>query len=189
MNVDRKGFVSSAVMALFLFPIPQNRLLGKNMLISHYMEKEFITAQKKAELEIELADRKGTLRTEIGERVATARAHGDLSENAEYHTARAEQGKNESRIIEIEHILKHSEIVKRSDSGKVELGATVVVKKDGDADTKTFMIVSDTEADIGQNKISTSSPMGSMMVGKSANDTFTITTPRGEVSYIIISIQ
>jgi transcription elongation factor GreA len=189
MNVDRKGFVSSAVMALFLFPIPQNRLLGKNMLISHYMEKEFITAQKKAELEIELADRKGTLRTEIGERVATARAHGDLSENAEYHTARAEQGKNESRIIEIEHILKHSEIVKRSDSGKVELGATVVVKKDGDADTKTFMIVSDTEADIGQNKISTSSPMGSMMVGKSANDTFVITTPRGDVSYIIISIQ
>ena len=153
------------------------------------MEKELITAQKKIELEAELVERKGVLRTEIGERVATARAHGDLSENAEYHAAREKKRKNESRIMEIEHILKYSEIVTRSGSGKVELGATVVIKKDGDTDTKTFMIVSDTEADIGQNKISTSSPMGSMMVGKSANDTFTITTPRGEVSYIIISIE
>lgn len=153
------------------------------------MEKEFITSQKKIELEAELAERKSSIRTEIGDRVATARAHGDLSENAEYHTARAEQGKNESRIMEIEHILKHAEIVKRSDSGNVELGATVVVKKDGDADTKTFMIVSDTEADIGQNKISTSSPMGSMMLGKTVNDTFVITTPRGEVTYTILGIS
>lgn len=153
------------------------------------MTKELITSQKKAELEAELVDRKGTLRTEIGERVSTARAHGDLSENAEYHAARAEQGKNEARIMEIEHILKHSGLVTRSDSGKVELGATVVVRKDGDTDTRAFMIVSDTEADISQNKISTSSPMGSMMVGKSVKDTFIITTPRGEVSYTIISIE
>jgi transcription elongation factor GreA len=164
-------------------------LLKRLIVIDTHMEKELITAQKKIELEAELVERKGVLRTEIGERVATARAHGDLSENAEYHAARAEQGKNESRIMEIEHILKYSEIVTRSGSGKVELGATVVIKKDGDTDTKTFMIVSDTEADISQNKISTSSPMGSMMVGKSASDTFTITTPRGEVSYTIISIE
>lgn len=153
------------------------------------MQKELITEQKKAELESELIERKAVLRAEIGERVATARAHGDLSENAEYHAARAEQGKNEARIMEIESILKHSGIVTRSNSGNVELGATVVIKKEGDAETKTFMIVSDTEADISQNKISTSSPMGSVMIGKKAGDTFMFTTPRGEVTYQIITVE
>jgi transcription elongation factor GreA len=153
------------------------------------MEKEFITQDKKTQLENELFERKTTIRDQIGERVATARALGDLSENAEYHAARSEQGKNESRIMEIESILKRAEIITRSTSGKVELGATVIIKKDGDTDTKTFMIVSDTEADISQNKISTSSPMGSAMVGKSTGNTFEITTPRGDVSYTIISIS
>ncbi len=153
------------------------------------MEKEFITQDKKTQLETELFERKTTIRDQSGERVATARALGDLSENAEYHAARGEQGKNESRIMEIESILKRAEIIVRSTSGHVELGATVIIRKDGDTDTKTFMIVSDTEADISQNKISTSSPMGSVMVGKSINDIFQITTPRGEVSYTIVSIQ
>lgn len=152
------------------------------------MEKEFITLEKKTELEAELFERKTTLRDAIGERVATARALGDLSENAEYHAARGEQGKNESRIMEIEDILKRAEIITRSNSGNAELGATVVVKKQGDTETKTFMIVSDAEADIMQNKISTSSPMGSVMVGKTTGDSFTVATPRGEITYMIESI-
>jgi transcription elongation factor GreA len=153
------------------------------------MEKEFITESKKTALETELMERKTTLRDQIGERVATARALGDLSENAEYHAARNEQGKNESRIMEIESILKRVEIITRSTSGKVELGATVRVQKENDSTEKTFMIVSDTEADISQNKISTSSPMGSVMVGKSTGDAFVITTPRGDVAYTILSID
>lgn len=153
------------------------------------MEKEFITLTKKQELEAELFERKTTLRDAIGERVATARALGDLSENAEYHAARNEQGKNESRIMEIEDILKRAEIIQRTDSGIVELGATVVVKKQGDETEKTFMIVSETEADIAQGKISTSSPMGSAMFGKKVGEDFSMTTPRGEVCYTIISIQ
>src|SRR5574343_372865 len=132
------------------------------------MEKYQVTAEKKKELEEELVHRKLTLRPEIGERVATARAHGDLSENAEYHAARSEQSKNESRIIELEEILKRATVIERSGSTSVELGATVVVRKVDDGGEKTYMIVSDTEADIEQNKISTSSPMGSAMVGKSA---------------------
>ena len=153
------------------------------------MEKEFITLTKKQELEAELFERKTTLRDAIGERVATARALGDLSENAEYHAARNEQGKNESRIMEIEDILKRAEIIQRTDSGIVELGATVVVKKQGDETEKTFMVVSETEADIAQGKISTSSPMGSAMVGKKVGEDFSMITPRGEVCYTIISIQ
>lgn len=152
------------------------------------MEKEFITLEKKKELETELLERKTTIRDAIGERVATARALGDLSENAEYHAARGEQGENESRIMEIESVLKRAEIIERSFSGKVELGATVVVQKDGDTETKTFMIVSDAEADITQNKVSTSSPMGSVMVNKGVGEKFTVTTPRGSVNYIIKSI-
>lgn len=153
------------------------------------MEKEFITLEKKKELEIELFERKTTMRDAIGERVSTARALGDLSENAEYHAARGEQGENESRIMEIESILKRAEIIQRSFSGKVELGATVVVQKKGDNQEKAFMIVSETEADIAQGKISTVSPIGSAMFGKKEGEEFSMTTPRGEVVYIIKSIQ
>ncbi len=152
------------------------------------MEKEFITEAKKTELEAELMERKTTMRDQIGERVATARALGDLSENAEYHAARGEQGKNESRIMELEDLLKRAEIIKRSGSEIVELGATVIVKKIDDTSEKTFMIVSDTEADITQGKISTSSPMGSAMMHKKIGDNFEIITPRGTVNYTIISI-
>jgi len=153
------------------------------------MEKVFLTQDKKTELEAELFQLKSVARVEIGNRVATARAFGDLSENAEYHAARNEQGKNEDRIMEIESILKRAEIIERSGSDVVELGANVVVKKDGDTDTKTFMIVSDAEADITQNKLSTNSPMGSAMMGKKSGDTFEIITPRGNVLYTIVSLS
>ncbi len=148
-----------------------------------------LTAEKKRELEVELVERKTVLRPEISERVATARAFGDLSENAEYHAARNEQGKNESRIMELEEILKKAIVIERSGSDRVELGATVVIKKVGDLEEKTYMIVSDTEADIMQNKLSTSSPMGAAMMGKSVGELFIITTPRGEVTYKILNIS
>lgn len=160
-----------------------------NMIQFKNMEKEFITAEKKAELEAELHHLKAVARPEIGNRVATARAFGDLSENAEYHAARSEQGKNEDRIMEIESVLKRAEIITRSGSNCVELGATVVVKKIDLADEKKYMIVSDTEADIEQNKISLKSPIGSQMMGKCAGDNFTITTPRGPAEYTIVSIS
>lgn len=152
------------------------------------MEKEFITLEKKQALEKELLERKTIIREEIGERVATARALGDLSENAEYHAARNEQGKNETRIIQIESLLKHSEIITRTQSEIVELGATVTVDRDGEE--KTFMIVSDSESDIAQGKISTNSPMGTAMIGKRVGETFSVMTPRGtEISYIITMIN
>ena len=91
--------------------------------------------------------------------------------------------------MEIESILKRAVIIERSGATWVELGATVVIKKVSDNTEKTFMIVSDTEADIAKDKISTSSPMGAAMVGKSVGDHFTITTPRGDVEYVIVSIE
>ena len=153
------------------------------------MEKELITQEKLTQLEQELQDLKTVQRPLVGDRVATARALGDLSENAEYHAARSEQGKLESRIMEIESILKRAVIIKRSGSANVELGATVVVQKDGDTDTKTFMIVSDTEADLAQGKLSINSPMGLAILGKNAGDSFEMVTPRGTVSYKLIDVS
>lgn len=153
------------------------------------MEQELITQEKLDQLQDELHNLKTVERPLVGERVATARALGDLSENAEYHAARSQQGKLESRIMEIESILKRAVIIKRSGSTNVELGATVIVQKDGDTEMKTYMIVSDTEADLAQGKLSINSPMGLAIIGKSSGDTFEMLTPRGTVSYKIISIS
>lgn len=147
-----------------------------------------ITAEKKTQLETELLNLKTVLRPAISERLQAARALGDLSENAEYQSSRDEQGKNEGRIQQIEGILKYAKIIERSGSDKVELGATVVIKKVSTGDESTYMIVGNEEADISNNKISTSSPLGSAMVGKTDGQTFTMTTPRGEVEYLIVTV-
>ncbi len=153
------------------------------------MEREtLITAVKKAELEEELAHLKTVVRPAIGDRLQAARALGDLSENAEYQTSREEQGKNETRIQQIEAILKHAKIIERSGSDKVELGATVVVKKKSDETEKTYLIVSNTEADIMENKVSISSPIGAAMFGKQQGQSFVIETPRGAIEYVIVSV-
>lgn len=152
-------------------------------------EQILITAQKKQELEQELVHLKTVVRPAIGERLQAARALGDLSENAEYQTSRDEQGKNEGRIQQIEHILKYGKIIERSGSGKVELGATVVIKKISDGTEKTYTLVSETEADIANNLISPSSLIGAAMVGKSAGQSFVVSTPRGEVEYEIASVS
>jgi len=151
-------------------------------------EQILITAQKKQELETELVHLKTVIRPNIGERLQAARALGDLSENAEYQTSRDEQGKNETRIQHIEHILKYGKIVERSGSDKVELGATVVIKKVADGTEKTYTLVSETEADIANNLISPSSLIGAAMVGKSAGQSFVVSTPRGDVDYEILSV-
>lgn len=148
-----------------------------------------ITAEKKAELEQELIQLKTVVRPAIGERLIAARALGDLSENAEYQTSRDEQGKNETRIQQIESILKYAKVIERSGTDKVELGATVVIKKLSDNSEKTYQIVSDAEADIAANKVSTSSPIGSAMMGKQSGQTFTIETPRGSTEYEIVSVE
>ena len=150
---------------------------------------DYLTQAKKGDLETELKHRKEVIRPEIGERLQAARALGDLSENAEYQSSRDEQGKNEGRIQQIEALLKHAKVVERSGGDAVEFGASVTVKKLSDNSEKTFVIVDDAEADIAQNKISASSPIGSAMMGKSAGATFTITTPRGDVDYEILSVQ
>lgn len=149
------------------------------------MAKTFhITMNGKRELEEELAQLLDS-RKEISIRIAEARAYGDLSENAEYSAARDEQNVNESRISEIENILKNAEIIKTNKRTKIGLGSTVVLKNGKEVE---YRIVGAVEADPLDGKISNESPLGKELMGKKVGDKATITTPKGDVTYTIKSI-
>lgn len=152
-------------------------------------EIKYITEEKKKVLEEEIKYLKTVKRKEIIEALEAARALGDLSENAEYHQAREDQGKTEDRINQIDHMLRTSVIVKKHSSAKVEIGTTVVVKKDGFKDNITYNIVGAEEADMIHNKISNKSPLGGALFGKKKGESVSIQTPKGLAKYTIIDIQ
>ncbi len=124
----------------------------------------------------------------VAEKIKTAREFGDLSENAEYQTARQEQEKLESRITEVEHILQNVEIIKkpRGDS-KVQLGSSVILKNDGKS--KQFQVVGTVEADPLSGKISDESPIGQALLGKKLGDEVEIKTPSETTTYKITEIS
>ena len=151
-----------------------------------------ITAEGLKRLEEELAQRKGAIREEIVERLKEARAQGDLSENSEYDQAKEDQGKNESRIVELEQMIKTAVIIDTSSSGKegiVSLGCTVVLKDVETGEEETYAIVGTTEADPFNNKISNESPVGSAILGKKVHDVVVANTPAGELSYEILEVK
>lgn len=139
------------------------------------------------ELQIEL-DGLTAKRTGIAEAIKTARELGDLAENAEYQSARAEQERNETRISEIENILLNVEIIKkpRGDS-KVQLGSVVKLKGQG-GKAKDFQVVGTVEADPLNGKISDESPIGRALIGQKVGETVEITTPTDTTAYKIVSI-
>lgn len=145
-----------------------------------------LTTDGKKELEQELAELKEQ-RHDIAEKIANARDYGDLSENAEYDSAREEQGLLESRIAEIEEILQNSVMINDNhDTSKVGLGSTVELKN---GDTVTYKVVGAVEADPLEGKISDESPIGSALMGKKVGEKVTITTPKGETTYEVIAIR
>ena len=151
-----------------------------------------ITAEGLKKLEEELAQRKGPIREEIVERLKEARAQGDLSENSEYDQAKEDQGKNESRIVELELMIKTAVIIDTSSSGKegiVSLGCTVILKDVETGEEETYTVVGTTEADPFNNKISNESPVGSAILGKKVHDVVVANTPAGELSYEILEVK
>ena len=152
-------------------------------------EINYITEEKKHALQEDLKHLKTFKRKEILESLEAAKALGDLSENAEYHQAREDQGKTEDRINQIEYMLQSSVVVKKHQSSKVEIGTTVVVKKEGSKDSATYSIVGAEEADMSQNKISNKSPLGEALFGKKKGDMVSINTPKGLAKYTLIDIQ
>ena len=144
-----------------------------------------ITSAGKKELEAELGELKSH-RGAIADKIADARDFGDLSENAEYDSAREEQGLLESRIAEIEDILLNAEIIKGGSKTKVTLGSKVELKTG--SKSVVYTIVGPVEADPLDGKISNESPIGEAVFGKKVGDSATITTPKGSVTYKIANI-
>jgi len=150
-------------------------------------EKEYLSKEKYKELEVELKELKTVKRKEVAERLGHARSLGDLSENAEYHSAREEQGEVEMRIEKLDNLLKHAEIISHKKSNEVFVGAFVGLKKNG-GDKVTYQIVGKEESDISAGKISYASPLGSALLGKKKKDEVTVETPKGNVSYKVVDI-
>ncbi len=140
------------------------------------------------ELNLELAGLVAK-RTDIADSIKTAREQGDLSENAEYQSARADQEKNEARIAEVEHILQNVEVItKPKGDSKVQLGSLVKLKsKAGKA--KEFQVVGTVEADPLNAKISDESPIGKAVLGKKEGDEVEIVTPAETATYKIVDIS
>ena len=123
--------------------------------------------------------------------IAEARAHGDLSENAEYHAAKEQQSLNEGRIKELETLLALADIidVSKLSGDKVKFGATVVLVDEDTEEKKTYQIVGDQEADVKSGRISISSPIARALIGKEVGDAIEVNAPGGARGYEIVQVQ
>lgn len=154
------------------------------------MSEEFISLERKKELEEELETLKTTKRQEILAALKFAKDLGDLSENAEYHQAREDQAKLEDRIRKIEEILKNSQIISSNSKSKdiVSVGSKVIVQKNNSKEKAEYTLVGAEDADMLEGKISYHSPLGSALLNKKKGDVFSVKTPKGEIEYKISDI-
>lgn len=154
------------------------------------IEKVPMTIAGHAALEEELKRRTSEERPRIIEAISEARAHGDLSENAEYHAAKEAQSHNEGRIAEIEDQLSRAEVIDISklSSNSIVFGATVKLVDEDTDEEKVYQIVGDAEADVKSGRISISSPIARALIGKAVGDTVEVTAPGGSHSYEVLDI-
>ena len=151
-----------------------------------------MTLEGSERLREELNHLKSVLRPQIIKAIATAREHGDLKENAEYHAAKEQQGFAEGRIKEIESKLADAQIIdvtKIKHTGKVVFGSTVTLVEVVTAAEKRYKIVGEDEADLKHNKISVMSPIARALVGKSEGDTVAVKAPNGSIEYEIDKVE
>ena len=156
------------------------------------MDKEPITSQGLASLKKELDQLKNIKRPKIIASIAEARGHGDLKENAEYHAAKEEQAKIESRIIEINDLIARANVIDVTTLEKkdnVIFGSTVYLINLENNEKKIYKIVGKDEADVAKNYIYFRSPIGKALIGKKKNESVTVTTPSGEKNFEIIKIK
>jgi transcription elongation factor GreA len=154
------------------------------------MEKVPMTAQGYAAMEAEIRQLKTVERQRIIRAIAEARAHGDLSENAEYHAAKEAQGMNEARVADLEDKLSRADVIdiSRLSGDTIKFGATVkLVDEDTDEEVQ-YQIVGDFEADVRSGRISINSPIARALIGKRVGDMVEVNTPRGAKSYEIIAL-
>ena len=155
------------------------------------MQKAPMTAEGFAQLEDELKRLKTEERPAIRIALEEARAHGDISENAEYHAAKERQAFVESRVVELEDTISRAQVIDASQlSGKtVMFGATVtLIDEDTEAKVK-FQIVGENEGDVKKHRLSISSPLARALIGKEVGDEVEVTTPGGHKAYELIKIK
>ena len=141
-------------------------------------------------LEEELNQLKNVDRHEIIKAIAEARAHGDLSENAEYHAAKEKQSFIEGRVMELEDMIGRADVIDPSklSGSTVKFGATVTLVDEDTDEEKKYQIVGDHESDIKKGKISISSPIARALIGKSKGDSVEVAAPGGARSYEILKV-
>jgi transcription elongation factor GreA len=155
------------------------------------MERVPMTVEGFRTMEAELQRLKAEERPRIIAAISEARAHGDLSENAEYHSAKEAQGQNEARISDMEDKLSRAEVIDTAalSGSTVKFGATVTLV-DEDTDEKVkYKIVGDSEANVKDGKISISSPIARALIGKVKGETAEVTTPKGARSYEVVKVE
>lgn len=150
------------------------------------MKPTYLTHEGLKELQDKLHELKTVRRREIAEAINAAKEQGDLSENAEYVSAKEEQNRIEQQIAEMEVLLKSAQVIEKSDTNMVSLGNIVTLKCNGES--KTYQIVGSNEADPLNGKVSNESPIGQALIGRKAKETVTIPAPGGTKECTIVRI-
>lgn len=156
------------------------------------MKRTPMTLRGAEALRAELKRLKSEVRPAIIKAIAEARGHGDLSENAEYHAAREQQGFIEGRIKDIEHKLASADVIdpaRLPNTGKVVFGASVELEDQADGARVTYQVVGEDEADIRAGRISVTSPIARALVGKSEGEVVDVAAPGGTRSYEIVAVR
>jgi len=156
------------------------------------MDKEPITLQGLKKLKSELDNLKNTKRPKIVEAIAEARSHGDLKENAEYHAAKEEQAKIESRVIEINDLIARANVIDVTKLEKKDIvifGSTVHLFDLDNNEKKIYKIVGKDEADMSKNYIFFRSPIGKALIGRKKKEIVTVATPSGEKNFEITEVE
>lgn len=152
------------------------------------MPKQYLTQERLDEFKVELDELKNKKRNEVAQRLKTAKEYGDLSENSEYAEAREEQASVESRIFELEELIKEAVMLKTGEGGDVvRVGSAVTVKK-GEK-ILTYTIVGSYEAKPEEGRISDESPLGKTFLGRKVGDIVHVATPGGSVAYEVMKIE
>jgi len=154
------------------------------------MEKIPMTVQGHVALSEELKHRQQVERPRIIQAIAEARSHGDLSENAEYHSAKEAQSLNEGRIAELEDKLSRAEVidVSKLSGHTVKFGATVTLVDEDTDEKKVYQIVGEAEADVKSGRVSITSPTARALIGKKVGDSVEVNTPGGGKSYEVLKV-
>ncbi|MCC3306726.1 transcription elongation factor GreA [Sneathiella sp. HT1-7] len=155
------------------------------------MERLPITAAGYARLEKELKELKSTARPAVIQAIATAREHGDLSENAEYHAAKEQQSLIEGRIAELADKLGRAEVIDVSSiSGRqIKFGATILLADEDTDEETSYQIVGEDESNIEEGRLSITAPLARALIGKEQGDSIEVMTPGGSKAYEVIEVN